>query len=108
MAVNRDGTLSGYSPDDYFAVLSGKQQQAVASILAEKDRSVELSLLAAEVAAVLADDKRDVRRVEMKLHHYHLPKLDAAGLLEYCSEDRRVSPAKSLRTVVPPKTASLN
>ncbi|MFC6824989.1 DUF7344 domain-containing protein [Halopelagius fulvigenes] len=108
MVVNQDGTPSRYSSDDYFAVLSGKHQQAVVSILAEKDRSVNLSPLAEEVAAVLADDERDLKQVEMKLHHYHLPKLDAAGLLEYCSEDNRVIPTNSLQTVMPSKTSSLN
>ncbi|MFC6827119.1 DUF7344 domain-containing protein [Halopelagius fulvigenes] len=108
MAINQDGTPSGYSSDDYFAVLSEKYQQTVVSILVGKDRSVNLSPLAEEVATVLEGDERDVKQVKTRLHHHHLPKLDAAGLLEYRSEDHRVIPTDSIQAVMPPKTASLN
>ncbi|MFC6824586.1 DUF7344 domain-containing protein [Halopelagius fulvigenes] len=95
-----DGTL-----DDYFAVLGEKHRDAVVEILADEDRSVHLLALAERVAAetrdVSLDDltPKEVQRVELSLHHNHLPKLDEAGIVEYASEEKRISPADDIGAV---------
>jgi hypothetical protein len=46
-----------------------------------------------EVAAEIADDdRRESSRVELELHHRHLPKLDEEGVLNYDPEIGTVAP----------------
>ncbi|MFC6823770.1 DUF7344 domain-containing protein [Halopelagius fulvigenes] len=105
MAVTQNGTLSGQSLNDYFAVLSTEHRQAVVSVLAARDRSVTLSSLARWVAAERQSVEREtiaeqeIKRTKVKLHHSSLPMLDDAGVLEYCFEDQRVVPTEALKTV---------
>ncbi|MFC6824977.1 DUF7344 domain-containing protein [Halopelagius fulvigenes] len=105
MAVTQNGTLSGQSIDDYFAVLSTGHRQAVVRVLAATDRSVTLSSLARWVAAERQSVEREtiaeqeIKRTKVKLHHNSLPMLDDVGVLKYCPEDQRVVPTEALETV---------
>lgn len=46
-------------------------------------------------------DPATVTRIETSLHHVHLPKLAASGLVEYDSERRVVEPTARLDQVAP-------
>lgn len=104
MRATRSGHASNEEPDDYFAILGEAHRDAVVGILVAEDRSFRLSRLAERVAAetrdVSPDDltARDVERTKVELHHNHLPKLDDAGVVDYESEDGRVTPAAGIET----------
>lgn len=104
MAVIHGGNASTRSLDEHLAVLGDEHRQAVIEVLAEEDRSVGLSSLAQSVAAEVGDASsgtltpRDVERAKVELHHQHLPKLDAAGVLEYDTEETHVAPTDDLQT----------
>lgn len=90
------------------AVRIDESGEAVATLLAEPRRVRVLSLLReagplpledvarAVAEAEAADDEPtegDVTSVAVSLHHSHLPKLAAVGVLEYDSEERRAAVA---------------
>lgn len=103
MAVRQNGT-SGHPADERLAVLDDEYRRAVVEILAENDRSTDLTSLAtsvvADVEGVSPDDVtgRETRRTKVELHHNHLPKLDDAGVLEYAHEEHRITPTADTET----------
>lgn len=64
-------------------------------MLADCETPVELDELAAAVATaadgVLAAGVEEIDRTAIRLHHVDLPKLADAGLVDYDSEDTRVT-----------------
>ncbi|MFC6824797.1 DUF7344 domain-containing protein [Halopelagius fulvigenes] len=66
----------------YFTVLGRERRRAIVKVVAEEDRPLDLVLLAGWIAGT-----EDVERVKKELHHLHLPELDAAGLVDYSSEE---------------------
>lgn len=105
MEIPEGGRTSDEALSGYFGVLSNLHRDAVVGILADEDRSVQLSLLAEWVAAETrgvsldALTEQDVERVKVELHHNHLPKLDEAGIVEYAYEEGRVTPTENIGTV---------
>lgn len=75
-------------------LLASERRRVALSVLAGRSTPVDLSELAATVAAretdTDADDARAVERVAVALHHAHLPKLDDFGVVDYDPEARRV------------------
>ncbi|RDI72672.1 DUF7344 domain-containing protein [Halopelagius longus] len=98
MAAKEGGNWFDGAFGDYFAVLGEEHRDAVVEILADEGSSVGLSELAERVAAetrgVSLDGlpASDVERVELSLHHNHLPKLDEAGVVAYASGEKHVAP----------------
>jgi hypothetical protein len=80
-----------------FEALSDGDRLLAFACLEETETSVPIETLAARVAAARADippadvtdDER--RAVAIRLYHVHLPKLDAAGLVSFDCERRRVT-----------------
>ncbi|MFC7137780.1 DUF7344 domain-containing protein [Halobaculum litoreum] len=73
---------------EYHALLSSERRKFALSVLVDCDGCVSLDDVASEVAAMerrdgCATDGGDERTVAITLHHIHLPKLDAAGLITY-------------------------
>ena len=97
--------VTGPTPADADAeptkVLTHERQRAVLSIL---DDSSESACLLSELADRVAERERAVdaqridaevrTRIEVSLHHKHLPKLADAELLVYDAEDGTVEPAE--------------
>lgn len=102
MAVTQNRTLPDTVFDDYVAVLANDRRRAIVEILAEEDRSVNLRLLAgwtaAETEGVPLDalPEESIDRMEVRLHHVHLPKLEEAGVLLYDEAEKRVVPSDEL------------
>jgi|AntDeeMinimDraft_5_1070356.scaffolds.fasta_scaffold54963_2 hypothetical protein len=75
-------------------LLSDERRRLVLDVLAERPATVPLSEVAAEVAAredgCDASDDDDVRRIEVALHHTHLPKMEELGVLSYRPETHHV------------------
>lgn len=101
MAAKEGGSPFDETLDDV-AVLGEQHRDAVVEILAEGGSPVRLSglaeLVVAEARGVSPDGvaTRDVEPVELSLHHDHLSKLDAAGVVEYAPEEKRVAPADGI------------
>jgi hypothetical protein len=62
-----------------FELLANERRRALAAHLLAVPRVVTVE----ELADVLADADTDATRVASKLHHVHLPKLEAAGVIEW-------------------------
>lgn len=82
--------------DELHAVLADPRRRRVLDVLATRE-SPSLDDLARAVAereangrSVGADDPANVDRVRLTLHHCHLPRLAAAGIVYYDAERRRV------------------
>lgn len=78
---------AGLTATECYELLADDQRRAAIEVLADRQSPVELSDLAAAVAAREAPpegvDTELVDRVEVRLHHAHLPKLADFGVLEY-------------------------
>lgn len=76
------------------SLLSSKRRRVVLNILEEETTHVELADLAAEVATredgLDGEDSETVKRVEIMLHHNHLPKMDELGVLTYESNSDQI------------------
>jgi DNA-binding transcriptional ArsR family regulator len=75
-----------------FELMANSRRRHVLSYLRERTGSVSVDDLASQVIAreLLEGGPVDPESVEATLRHVHLPKLDAAGLLEYDEEGERV------------------
>jgi predicted transcriptional regulator len=72
-----------------YELLADDQRRAVIDVLADRQLPVELSDLAAAVAA-REEAAESVDRVTTRLHHTHLPKLAGFGVLTYDPDTHRV------------------
>lgn len=73
-------TVAG-STDELLRVVSDRRRRAVLNHLRENgDGAVTVDEL---VDGIPADERTARARVELQLRHVHLPKLDAAGIVEY-------------------------
>ena len=66
------------------------------SVLADSIRSSEIS---EEGGSTRHDDTADSDAVKIELHHNHLPKLAAAGWIEYDSETRTIRYESRIETI---------
>lgn len=84
-------------------LLASERRRLILEILAERSPPVRLEELSATVAdRERGDDRRgaDVEdRIAITLHHHHLPKMNALGVLEY---DPTVNRVESIRVRPPP------
>lgn len=71
-------------------LLSSKRRRIVCNVLAEEDAPIGFEELATTVFARenAAESGGDVK---IALHHVHLPKLDAAGVIDYDVDARQIS-----------------
>ncbi|WP_254280386.1 DUF7344 domain-containing protein [Haloarcula marina] len=87
--------------DQTLSLLASARRRTVVAVLAEAaDTTHTLDSLAARVAereAVDGGEDVPTHRVTADLHHVHLPKLDAAGVLEYDSDQRTVVARETAR-----------
>lgn len=82
--------------DELHAVLAEPRRRHAIDVLATH-QSLSLDDLATAVAereangqSAAAEDSANVDRVRVALHHSHLPRLAAAGIVSYDAERRRV------------------
>ncbi|SFG99094.1 hypothetical protein SAMN04488063_3497 [Halopelagius inordinatus] len=105
MAVTQNDSTPARSSDEHLAALGDEHRRAVVEVLAAEDRPVRLSRLAESVVAEMRDDSfgtpshDDIDCAKLELHHHHLPKLDAAGVLDYDYEESRIVPTDDIHTV---------
>jgi hypothetical protein len=82
--------------DDWYRLLSAERRRELLELFDERSGHLELDSLATEIAErsdeLDATDAAAVERVAVSLHHVHLPKLNDAGVLEYDSRARRITP----------------
>ncbi|MHB9288908.1 hypothetical protein ACKVMT_17910 [Halobacteriales archaeon Cl-PHB] len=74
------GGPDGLTDDQRYQMLANERRRVTLAVLADRETSLSLEALAAAVAS-REDEEHD--RVATSLHHVHLPKLTAAGVLEY-------------------------
>lgn len=83
--------------DEIFSVLSDSRRRYALYFLRSQSGPVDCRYLANEIARLEAAGDRDaatdetVERIELQLHHKHVPKLEAAGLLAVSSRGDSVA-----------------
>ncbi|RBI64390.1 ArsR family transcriptional regulator [halophilic archaeon] len=70
------------STDDVFDLLADQRRRNALAVLRDRDCAVALPELAAETKA-RCDADPDRQDVEVSLHHAHVPRLAAAGVVRY-------------------------
>lgn len=95
-------TTDAAALDTIYSLLSDRRRRSVVAVLSDRNSPIELRELATAVTETASDPDdgppNATREVVTTLHHVHLPKLDAAGVIDYDSETN---------TVVPRRTAAL-
>jgi hypothetical protein len=71
--------------DEYYEVLAAEERRIALDVLSHDASAVELDELAALVTAESSDDVA-LDRMRATLHHTHLPKMAAHGVIEYDPE----------------------
>lgn len=82
-----------------FDVLADSVRCHAVGYLAEATGAVPLDDLVSFVIATLAAGEvtpRRRKRTEIRFHHVHLPKMEAAGLLDYDRDERLVEPTEAV------------
>lgn len=78
-----------------YEVLADKTRCAVITYLATVNSSVSLDALVDDVAVSLVSagvDPQVRERIEIRLHHIHLPKMDNAGVIDYDPDEQLIEP----------------
>ncbi|NHN47274.1 helix-turn-helix transcriptional regulator [Halostella sp. JP-L12] len=83
--------------DDVFSVLADRRRRQILRYLHEADPPEGLESIADAVGDRAGAPPR--RELRIALHHKHLPKLDATGLIEYDAGDNRVVDAEGVESV---------
>jgi len=73
-----------------FELLAPERRRLALAVLEERSSRIDLADLAADVAEREPD--ATVREVQIALHHAHLPKLAAAGVVDYDPATRTIAP----------------
>lgn len=85
---------TGLTESERHRLLMAERRRIAIDILADRPAPVNLKVLAAEVAereaGVDATSEDAVKRVMTTLHHTHLPRMDAAGVIDYDPSEFRV------------------
>ena len=88
------GGIEELSEDEQYELLSSATRRLAIGVLAEGSAPIDVGELAAAIArresGADAPDPEAVERAEIGLHHNHLPRMDALGLVEYDREASRV------------------
>lgn len=87
----------GLSENERHRLLAASERRAVLDVLADRQEPIDLTTLASAVAdRVDAPTASSERAVKATLHHCHLPKLAAAGVVEYDTDAAVVASGASL------------
>ena len=95
----------GAGSNDAYDLLNHPLRHWVLLELPNHDNPVRLSVLADGIrsseirGATRHDDTADSDAVRIELHHIHLPKLAAAGWIEYDSENRTIRYESRIETI---------
>lgn len=89
----RDGTLS--EPECHELLASECRKALLERLATASDRCHTLESLASAVSS--SDDMDQFQAVSLSLHHVHLPKLDAADVLDYDPNSKTVEYRASTR-----------
>lgn len=86
-------SIDGLTETERHTLLRDERRRLTLDVLAERPATVDLSEVAAEVAARedgCAAGEEAVSQIEVALHHTHLPKMDELGVLSYQPETHLV------------------
>ena len=79
---------------DYYDLLSSAERRSVLSVIADEPLPTDLYGLAVAVAEERATspgpNPNDIQKLELRLHHVHLPKLADYDVLSYDPETKQI------------------
>lgn len=92
---NDQPRVADLTETEQHGLLSAERRRLVLTILTEQTTPIELADLAAEIAAQKESDdatsEETLNRIQVTLHHTHLPKMDDLGVIDYDANSRRVT-----------------
>lgn len=100
--------------DAVLDVCKHEHRRIVLAALADQRQSVSINDLAKAIVKynhhtpLTEADGKTITGIQTALHHVHLPKLEAVGLVEYDSERQLVEPTAQLERGVPHLSAILD
>lgn len=80
----------GLSTDEALDVLSDRRRRHLLTTLHQVETPERLSSLTRSLAVAEDWSGDDVKRLHVRLHHCHVPKLEAAGIVSYDADDGTV------------------
>jgi DNA-binding transcriptional ArsR family regulator len=90
--------------DVAFDLMRDTHRRAIVRVLAEDTSRMDLHPLAQAVTEMIADQsgatESSAERVSISLFHQHLPKLEAAGVIDFDAEARTVTPTEAMADLV--------
>lgn len=93
--ANDHPRLADLTEDEQYGLLRADRRRLVLTILTEQSTPIELADLAAEIAAQEessdATSEETLNRIQVTLHHTHLPKMDDLGVIDYNANSRRIT-----------------
>jgi hypothetical protein len=93
-ATGRRVETARLSESDYHGLLASERRRTVLAILDERPGPIDLDELAEAVVTRGRDadtpGERERERTAVELHHAHLPKMDALGVVDYDPDANRV------------------
>lgn len=93
--------------DALLSALADQQRRIILVMLGEKRRSLTLRDLAGAIlrhnhqVPLSKASTEEATRVQLRLHHRHVPKLEDAGLVEHDAERRLVTPTEQFDDIDP-------
>jgi hypothetical protein len=87
---------------EIFALLAKRQRRLLLQLLQESSTPVTLTELANRIGNEEYDtpSAEDLRSIQLRLHHVHLPKLENADVVAYNEETRTVHVARNFRPLI--------
>lgn len=93
--ANVQPRVADLTETEQHGLLSAERRRLVLTILTEQTTPIELANLAAEIAAREessdATSEETLHRIQVTLHHTHLPKMDDLGVIDYNANSRRIT-----------------
>lgn len=92
-----DAAETRLGESEYHRLLASERRRVTLAVLESVTGQLSLDRLATAVAASQSgdDETTDVEEVRITLHHVHLPKLAAAGVVEYDRTHHVVRPVET-------------
>lgn len=90
--VGGEENAEGLTTSEQCELLRSERRRLVVDILQDEAEPLALDVLAARIAEgeTESEGEETIHSVSISLHHFHLPKMDEMGVLDYDAETHRI------------------
>jgi DNA-binding transcriptional ArsR family regulator len=102
--IRHDGAalMTSDEKSDYYRLRSDRQRRTTLQVLSDTSQDITVAELAMRVSRRLPTET-PTDRIEIRLHHVHLPMLADAGVVDYDRESKRVSLEEAVSGLLTPR-----